>query len=74
MISDKQINDTFNWCVHLLGQWAKALGMTYNAINVWIFCILEPLFIIAMFMVIMLLLRKNRRLKRRIKSLTSQTA
>lgn len=33
----------FYWCVNFLKVWAKNLGMTYEEINVWLFCIIEPL-------------------------------
>ena len=33
----------FNACVDLLLTLASKLGVSYNAVNVWIFCILWPL-------------------------------
>jgi hypothetical protein len=29
----------FNWAVHALGWMARLLGITYEEINVWLFCI-----------------------------------
>lgn len=45
-------NDVFYWCVALLKDWAKQLGMTYEEINVWIFCIIEPLVLIILLIII----------------------
>jgi hypothetical protein len=36
-------NNVFYWCVEFLQKLAKILDMTYEEINVWIFCIIEPI-------------------------------
>lgn len=46
------MNEVFYWCVRLLQHYAKVLGMTYEEINVWLFVILEPLFIILLLAVL----------------------
>lgn len=33
----------FYWCVDILKYYAKMFGMTYEEINIWIFCIIEPI-------------------------------
>lgn len=42
----------FKYCVHLLQVWGKAVNMTYNEINIWIFCIIEPIIFFSMLAVI----------------------
>ena len=45
-VGDKRLNkiDTiFMLCVYFLQGLAKRLGMTYNEVNVWIFCVIWPL-------------------------------
>lgn len=42
--SGNWIDGVFDWCVDLLLAGAAALGISYNAINVWIFCIIWPTF------------------------------
>ena len=36
------IDQTFNFCVHLLYDLANILGISYEEINVWIFCVIWP--------------------------------
>jgi hypothetical protein len=36
------INRVFDWCVQFLVWLGGLLGMSYESINVWIFCILWP--------------------------------
>lgn len=40
------MNETFNDCVYILESIAYVLGITYEEINVWIFCIIWPIFTI----------------------------
>lgn len=37
------IPSTFNWCVDILNWLAAHIGMTYEEVNVWIFCVIWPL-------------------------------
>ena len=37
-----EMNDIFQACVDLLNAIASMLNMTYNEVNVWIFCIIWP--------------------------------
>ena len=54
------INYTFDWCVRLLEQTAYLLGLTYQEINVWLFCIILPIiFLIMMIQIIMLKIKVN---------------
>jgi hypothetical protein len=46
------IEEVFSGCVLLLIWAAKKLGMTYEAINVWIFCIIWPLFTLALMVIV----------------------
>lgn len=43
------IDRIFYLCVHLLQWLAKKLNMTYNEVNVWIFCIIWPIITIILF-------------------------
>ena len=42
-----KIDRIFMLCVHLLQGLAGKLGMTYNEVNVWIFCVIWPLVTLA---------------------------
>ena len=37
------IDETFNFCVYLLYDIAGILGISYEEINVWLFCVIWPL-------------------------------
>ena len=45
----KWIDQTFDYCVDLLFDVAAILGITYEEINVWLFCIIWPLLSLTMF-------------------------
>ena len=57
------MNEIFNWCVELLQWGAQKFGTTYVAINVWIFCIIEPIVFLGMFIFIIRQRRKIKQLK-----------
>ena len=57
------INEIFDWCVHLLEWGAERLGTTYVAINVWIFCIIEPIVFLGMLIFLVFQRREIKRLK-----------
>ena len=38
------VDGVFDWCVELLLSTAAKLGVSYNAINIWVFCIIWPVF------------------------------
>ena len=54
----------FNLAVRWLYAWAEVLGITYEEINVWLFCVAWPVLTIAMAAWIVVLLRANRRLRK----------
>ena len=54
----------FDGCVGVLLNLAGRLGISYNAINVWIFCILWPLLTIALVSIVVAQQRRIRRLRR----------
>lgn len=58
------MNEVFNWCVELLQWGAQKLGTTYVDINVWIFCIIEPIVFLGMLIFIIRQRRIIRQLKR----------
>ena len=58
------INYTFDWCVKLLEQTAYILGLTYQEINVWLFCIILPIILLIMMIQIIMLKIKVNSLKK----------
>ena len=57
-------NDIFYKCVALLKYFAAMFGMTYEEINVWIFCVIWPLITLLMIFWIFHLIRKNNQLRK----------
>jgi hypothetical protein len=57
------MNELFNWCVKLLELMAQEFGTTYELVNVWIFCIIEPIVFLGMLIFILFQRRKIKRLK-----------
>lgn len=53
------IDETFNFCVKLLYEIGGILGITYEEINVWLFCIIWPLLSLIMFVEIIRLRLKQ---------------
>ena len=45
----KWIDETFNFCVKLLYDVADVMGITYEEINVWVFCVIWPILTLIMF-------------------------
>ena len=45
----KWIDQTFDFCVQLLIDVAHIFGITYEEINVWIFCVIWPILSLIMF-------------------------
>ena len=43
------IDQTFNFCVKLLFNIAEIFGITYEEINVWIFCVIWPIASLVLF-------------------------
>ena len=43
------VDHTFNFCVYLLYDLAKILGISYEEINVWIFCVIWPVVSLILF-------------------------
>ncbi len=58
------MDSLFDYCVHLLEVCAKALGMTYEEVNIWIFVIIEPIVFILMCFWISNLYGKIRKIRR----------
>ena len=52
------MNEIFDLCENLLIVMADDMGMTYKALNVWIFCIIEPIIFISLLVRIYVLERK----------------
>ena len=57
------IKEIFDWCVQLLEWGAERFGTSYVAINVWIFCIIEPIVFLGMLIILIYQRRKIKRLK-----------
>lgn len=45
-------SSVFDWCADTLVFLADKLGITYEEINVWIFCIIEPIIFASMLTII----------------------
>ena len=43
------IDETFDVCVRLLYEVAEVIGITYEEINVWVFCVIWPILTLIMF-------------------------
>jgi hypothetical protein len=48
IITNSFFNRLFDLCVDVMIYWAKLFGMTYKEINIWIFCVIEPLVFLIM--------------------------
>ena len=46
------MNKAFQWCVDILVALAAKLNMTYEAVNIWIFVIIEPIVFFVMLSII----------------------
>ena len=60
------IDKIFDWAVIALVALAKFLGITYEEINVWLFCVAWPLFTLALIVWAVSLWRQNRQLRRQV--------
>jgi hypothetical protein len=60
------INMIFDACVRLLVFLAERIGITYQAINVWIFVILWPIFTLALVAVVLVQRREIHRLRQQL--------
>jgi hypothetical protein len=61
------VNILFDLCVRFLLWLAGLLGVSYQAINIWIFCILWPAFTLALIVVVIWQRRRIRALEQAIK-------
>ncbi len=57
------IDAVFDLCVWLLYRLAGLLGVSYQAVNVWIFVVIWPLLTVALAMVVVVQQLKIRRLR-----------
>ena len=65
MHSSPIIDRIFDGCVQLLRWLGGVVGMSYKAINVWIFCVLWPMFTILLLIIIFRQRMKIRALAKR---------
>ena len=65
------IDAVFNACVEGLLTLAAKLGVSYNAINVWIFCILWPLLTLILISIVLSQRRRIARLQRSLRVVVS---
>ena len=61
------IDGLFDLCVRFLLWLADIFGVSYNTINIWIFCVLWPIFTLALIAVVVRQALQIRRLKRELK-------
>jgi hypothetical protein len=59
----KTITVIFNICVLFLQDLAKLLGMTYQEVNVWIFCVIWPALTVLLFILVRVQRKKIKSLK-----------
>lgn len=64
-MTENTINTIFYWCVQSLERWAYDFGITYEAINVWLFCIIIPSILLVQFTFNIYLILKLFRLYKR---------
>ena len=57
------INNIFRWCVDVLVLAAGWLGLSYEAINVWVFVVIWPIVTLVLVGVVVWQQRQLRRLK-----------
>ena len=58
------IDATFRYCVVLLVDVAKVFGISYEALNIWVFIIIQPLMIVILLIWALRLRRKIKKSKR----------
>ena len=58
------IDIVFNWAVIALYEVAGWFGITYEEINVWLFCLAWPILTLLLMYAVFFLVRHNRQLRR----------
>ena len=58
------VDALFRYCVVLLVNLAKVIGISYEEINIWIFVIIQPVLIVFLFLWVLRLRKSIKRLKR----------
>ena len=66
------INEIFDWCVQFLVFWAGRVGMSYKAINVWVFVIIWPVITLLLIGLVIAQQTKIRRLLRTAKEINNE--
>lgn len=61
---DEFVTWLFNWCVQFLLDLGNLLGISYVEINIWVFCIIQPIVFLVMLAVIIWQCRKIKRLQK----------
>jgi uncharacterized membrane protein YcjF (UPF0283 family) len=61
------VDAVFDLCVQILLWLADLFGVSYNTINIWIFCVLWPIFTVVLISVVVRQYLKIRRLKKELK-------
>ena len=57
------VDVVFNWAVYALVYMAQVLGITYEEINVWLFCVAWPLVTLCLVLGYIYLWHENRNLR-----------
>lgn len=60
---DNFISGLFDWCVQVLVKGAHFLGISYEEINIWVFCIIEPIVFLLMLYIVIIQMKKIKKLK-----------
>ncbi|MBT3194517.1 MAG: hypothetical protein HN341_18375 [Verrucomicrobia bacterium] len=61
------IDACFDLCVDILLWLADLFGVSYNTINIWIFCIIWPIFTLVLMILVVKQYLKIRKLKQELK-------
>lgn len=62
--SNPALDNFGEYCIQVLVDMSKDIGITYLSLNVWLFCIIEPLFIIGTLAFLLTSLKDMKRPKR----------
>jgi hypothetical protein len=57
------VHTIFNWSVHTLSLLARLMGISYEEINVWLFCVAWPLVTLCLVLGFVYLCHENRNLR-----------
>lgn len=63
LLAGTYADKVFYWCVDVLNRCSAQTGMTYEELNVLLFCVIEPIIFIIIIITIARLRKRNRKLQ-----------